>query len=309
MGKTTSNGHVKKPHDVLQQVPKEVRKALADILLDLYQNTTSNGHVTKPHGVLQQVSKEVRKALANILLDLYHKAVFNARVAKAYAVLKNVHNEVGETLADIWHDKYRNHAAGREDLLAELLTCSAEEKLAWDALLLIVQFHLDEDMPFPPKLKYWRLDVLAKIREEPQFGGRKSWDHFVEEFAMVVAVADLSEKEGIPPTRNRKRKGQPYPKCCYKGGSACDIVGVAAGRLYEVHHSFRTVEGFWAASASPTSPIYRKGPSQRPVMEHPLYMLRDRKRVKPRRTASGTSENNRDLPRWLDFLKQREGCQ
>lgn len=207
------------------------------------------------------------------------KTTFDVYVEKAYAVLRNVHNEVGETLADIWHDKYQNHAAGRGELLAELLICSKEEKVAWDALTLIVQFHLAEDMPFPPELKQWLLDVLAKIRREPHLGGRNPWPDFVKEMAMVVAVASLSEEDGIPATRNRKRRGQKFPKCCPRGGSACDMVGMAAGRLYDIHRSYKRVEGIWLASASPHSPFYRKGRSKRPVMEHPLYILRDRKGV------------------------------
>lgn len=307
MDKPTSEGPVAKAYGVLQEVPKEVRKALADQLFDLYQKTEVNRPVAKADGVLQEVDKEVRKALAVILLDLYRKAVFNHRVMKAYIVLSDVYNELGGTLPVIWHDKYRDHEAGREELLAELLICSQEEQVAWDALLLIVQFHLEEDMPLPPELKSWLFDVLAKIRTESEFSWRPAWLGFVQELTMVVAVSDLLKEDGLRPTRHRKRRGQSYPKCCYRGGSACDIVGVAAGRLYDLYLSYKRVERLWSASASPKSPLYRKGPSQCPIMEHPLYMLRDKKRVKARKTTSGTSEDPRDLARWLDFMEQRAG--
>ena len=213
------------------------------------------------------------------------KTTFNAYVNLAYLIVANVNSHLGETLADIWRDDYINDVARREALLGELLCCSDEEKVAWDALLLIVQFHIGEDMPLPFRLKHWLLEMLANIRRKPKPKGIDPYANYVRDVAIVEAVDFLSTQEGIQATRNinqkknEKKNGKKNDlRCAVTGGrSACDMVGIAVRRHFGQSPGYKRIEGIWLESASPKSPLYRFGPSKRPIIEHPLYILRDRK--------------------------------
>ena len=218
---------------------------------------------------------------------------FNFYVMLAYFSLKTICQEHGERLADIWVHYYVMDCEEekQEEFLEELIECSTQEREAWDALILIVQsHHIQERLPLPKNLEVWNFEATAEYRQKPKAQGNYPYTKFVRDLALVSTVFVLTEEEGINATRNLSRtignKTNDYPQCCYEGGSAIDIVGVAWDQYDEKYEekssekprkmalSYKRIENIWRASASPESPFYRLGPSKRPIIEHPKFILR-----------------------------------
>ena len=80
---------------------------------------------------------------------------FNFYVMLAYFMLKNFCQEYGERLADVWIHFYviECDKKRREELLEELIECSDQVQEAWDALILILQYHYIQGiLPLPKSL-------------------------------------------------------------------------------------------------------------------------------------------------------------
>ena len=199
---------------------------------------------------------------------------FNEYVDFARKGVQIMHKQHGERLADVWVHRYARDCAGddRTVFIQELIICSQEESEAWEALRLIVLYHRVHETPLPQNLDLWTSLVAGGIRQEPQTTGTDAHTNFVRNMAIVVVVFCLTRVEGIKATRSIDG----FSECGYKGGSACDVVGVALAELDGVLPAeglkYKTIEGIWTATASPDSPLYRYGPSRRPFIEHPRFL-------------------------------------
>ena len=196
------------------------------------------------------------------------RSTFDEYVEFAGLMLVIVREGWGETLADGWVYCYVNDEEGREDLLLELIVCSEEVKEAWDSLSLIAQGLLLERKPLPPELADWLVQALEGTRPQPTSRGKEPYANFFRNSAIVLAVSFLS-RDNIRATRS----GGGPPECCYEGGSACDAVGLAVAEIYEEPRSYKSIEGIWTESASPESHLSRFGPSRRPIVRHPKFVL------------------------------------
>ena len=218
----------------------------------------------------------------------------NDYVDCAWLLFMGIRDHFGETLGHIWADLYVDDEIGRGVLLPQLIAVSHKTKFAREALQRIWKFHIAEGIPAPTILEHYLLGWVKKLRVDPEAREKESYAHFVRDLAIVGVVNCLSTETGINATRNLSRmidgKKHDYPLCCYEGGSAIDIVGTAMGKYGGESLGYKWLEGIWLESASPESPIYRDGPSTRPIMEHPIYILRDHKRKKGQHCVGGFME-------------------
>ena len=179
------------------------------------------------------------------------KATFQAAVETARDILQKFRESSGNTPAENLLHLYEFRPAEiREDLLRDLIWCSEEIAAAWDGLNLIAENLLQEGNPLPPNLAKWVADRLAERRPRPTKRGPDPDANLPRNLAVMVAVRQLVNHE-MRPTRRRRLVNN---TACFKGGSACDAVGIAAGM------SYKNVEAIWTPSASPESPIYRESP-------------------------------------------------
>ena len=202
---------------------------------------------------------------------------FNQYVDFACEGVQIMHKQHGERLTDVWVHRYDRDCAGddRTVFIQELIMCSQKESEAWNALLQIALYHRLNEIPLPEALDLWTSLVAADMRREPKTPGTDAHTNFVRDMAIVVVVFFLTGVEGIKATRSIDG----FSECGYEGGAACDVVGVALAELDGVLPAqglkYKTIEGIWTESASPDSPLYRYGPSRRPFIEHPRFLLID----------------------------------
>ena len=246
------------------------------------------------------------------------KATFNDSVDLAWLLFMRILDRFGKTLGHNWADLYVDDEIGRGILLPQLIAVSYKTKFAREALERIWKFHIAEGIPAPTILEHYLLGWVKILREDPDAREKESYVNFPRDLAAVGVINCLSTETGINPTRNLSRlingKKGDYPKCCYKGGSAIDIVGTAMRRYGGESLGYKWLEVIWLESASPESPIYRDGPSTRPIMEHPIDILRDHKRKKGQHCVGGLIEQTplKDLMRRYapqDMVKSSENDQ
>lgn len=212
------------------------------------------------------------------------KATFNDYVDCAWLLWMRIRDHFGETLGHIWADHYVGDEIGRGILLPQLIAISPQTRFAREALERIWKYHIAEGIPAPTMLEHYLLGWVKKVRVDPEARKKESYNYFVRDLAFVGVVNCLSTETGINATRNLIRtinnKTGEYPQCCYEGGSAIDITGTAMQRHGGESFGYKRGEVIWLESASPDSYFYRYGPSTRPIMEYPIYVLRDHKRKK-----------------------------
>lgn len=226
---------------------------------------------------------------------LMDKVTFdNDCVDCAWLLYMRIRDHFGETLGHIWADLYVGDERGRGVLLPQLIAISYKTKFAREALQRIWKFHIAEHIPAPTILEHYLLGWVKILREDPEARERESYANFVRDLAFVGVVNCLSTETGINATRNLSRiingKKGDYPKCCYEGGSAIDIVGTAMGKYGGESLGYKWLEVIWLESGLPESPIYRDGPSTCPIMKYPINILRDHKRKKGQHCVGGFME-------------------
>ncbi len=209
---------------------------------------------------------------------------FNDFVDCAGLLLRRICDHFGETLGQVWADLYVNEPVRRGGLLVELITIADCTPFAREALDRIKKYHLVEDILAPPILEYYLVGRLKEIEQGPKAGGKEAYGSFLKDMAIVAVVNCLSTETGINATRNMSRtidrKTGDYPKCCVEGGSAIDIVGIALWKHLGESRNYKAIENLWIESGLADSPLYRHGPAKFPILEHPISILRDRKRKK-----------------------------
>lgn len=140
----------------------------------------------------------------------------------------------------------------RERYLRVLIWVSEEIMAAWDAVSLVRQDLLLEGEAIPPELAEWEVDRRAGKRQRPTRPGPDPDANLARDRAIVDAV-QWATQNGFTATRNRIRgKEKLSTQACFQGGSACDVVGVAANMGY------KNVERIWNNSKDPDSPIRRR---------------------------------------------------
>ncbi|MDE0101724.1 MAG: hypothetical protein OXN89_05035 [Bryobacterales bacterium] len=135
----------------------------------------------------------------------------------------------------------------REDLVHDLIYCSTGIMAAWDALDMLTGKLQREGNTLPPDLARW----VADRPPRPTKRGPNPDRDVLRNIGMMIAIRAL-ELRGWSTTRRVTRNGKELRHCCAEGGTACDVVGVAAGI-----GGYKNVEGIWTGSADPKSPIYR----------------------------------------------------
>ena len=181
------------------------------------------------------------------------KAPFKKYVDFAVVILEVLREKWGETPGDGMARLYVLHPDEREVILRGLIRDSETRKAAWDALFRIVKYHNRERTLPPQELADWHAEVLEKTRQEPKKKGRDCDTNIkasiVIAVSQLIAVTHLSDI-GLKPTRNSKKGGGLNPVCNSKGGSACDAVGEAVGRVYNVFLCYKCIERIWTKRAS-----------------------------------------------------------
>ena len=130
--------------------------------------------------------------------------------------------------------------------IRQLLTASATNKHAWDALSLIAQKLLRNGEPLPDALATWVADVLGdqhlrpkdKQRPRPRTGGSPD---ALRNHIIWWAVRALWMKYDLLPTRSVNG----LDDCCAEGGSGCDIVGAALAAMNYKPTSYKNIEKVW----------------------------------------------------------------
>ena len=209
---------------------------------------------------------------------------FNDFVDCACLLLRRIRAHFGETLGQVWADLYVNEPIRQGALLVELIVLAPITKFAREALDLIKKYHVAEDILAPPILEYYLVGQLKEIEQGPKAGGQEAYRNFLRDMAIVAVVNCLSTETGINATRNMSRTidGVTHylPECCYMGGSAIDVVGIAMWKHLGEALNYKAIENLWIESGLEDSPLYRHGPSKFPILEHPISILWDRKRKK-----------------------------
>ena len=180
------------------------------------------------------------------------EAAFKDAVEVARGIIDERLETNGETAAEWLGRLYELRPAElRGALLNDLMYCSTKIAAAWDGLELIAGKLRREGQPFPPDLARWLQD---RPRRPTKRGPDPDGD-LPRKLAVAVAIRYLARCGWKPVTRKVPRNNKKLTLCCVEGGSACDVVGVAAGI-----GGYKNVERIWTESASPESAIYRNSP-------------------------------------------------
>ena len=219
-----------------------------------------------------------------------NETTFSQCVRYARVLVPFIRELYGERLADVWMHRYACDCAGddRNVFIHELIMCSAKESEACKALQMIVFYHLRNETPLPQSLDLWTPRAAGEFRRELKSRRTDAYTNFVRDMAIVVVVLLLTGVEDIKAIRSIDG----FSECGYEGGSACDVVGEAlwdlSGLPLAKSLKYKRIEAIWTATSSPDSPLYRYGPSRRPFIEHPRFLLMDPKKHDGR---SGPPEN------------------
>ena len=125
------------------------------------------------------------------------------------------------------------------DGLEENLIClSRSEGWAWDVVNAMAEAALRHPyQPIHPELATWAADRLAGHEPRPRVKGKRLVNR---DLAIADSIVVLCKIYDLKPTRSLRG----HPECCAEGGSACDLVGVAAGMTY------KAVERVWSEWSS-----------------------------------------------------------
>lgn len=126
------------------------------------------------------------------------------------------------------------HSRDGDGLEENLICLSRSERWAWDAVSAMTQAALRHPyQPISPVLATWAADMLAGNEPRPRVKGKRLVNR---DLAIADTIVVLCKLYGLKPTRSLCG----HPECCAEGGSACDVVGVAAGMTY------KAVERVWS---------------------------------------------------------------
>ena len=105
----------------------------------------------------------------------------------------------------------------------------------WDSMKLTAARYLRDREPIPDALLDWLVEVLEGKRKKP--GKRPGPKPFTFRKIWIMGAVNALIQLGMNPTRTITRGETP----CAHGGSACDAVGVALGKM-NISMSYKNVE-------------------------------------------------------------------
>ena len=105
----------------------------------------------------------------------------------------------------------------------------------WDSMKLTAARYLRDREPMPDALTNWLVEVLEGKRKKP--GKRPGPKRFTFRKIWIMGAVNALIQLGMNPTRTITRGETP----CAHGGSACDAVGVALGKM-NISMSYKNVE-------------------------------------------------------------------
>ena len=105
----------------------------------------------------------------------------------------------------------------------------------WDSMKLTAAGCLREREPMPDALTDWLVEVLEGKRKKP--GKRPGPKGFIFRNVWIMGAVNTLIQLGMNPTRTIARGETP----CADGGSACDAVGVALGKM-NISMGYKNVE-------------------------------------------------------------------
>lgn len=175
------------------------------------------------------------------------RTTFYKYVEFACRILRTERRTWGDTVADAMLQVYKQDTEKqRKVFLHSLIFLSEDYKVAWDSVSRIAQDLLGKRRRPPRELELWIRKVLDGTRPQPKTRGRDLNANVPRDRAMVIAVLALLGK-GLKATRNGGRRG----KCSYEGESACDAVGIAAKRTYNIKKlEYKNMERIWLDAVS-----------------------------------------------------------
>ena len=150
------------------------------------------------------------------------EAKFKRLVSYAKAHLKSP--------ADIYTtlDPHRQQGPYLRNWIAE----SKARRRAWDAMSQLAREHLRNRQPLPDKLADWVADVLEGKCQRPPKSDDDDAHKRVEIYLLIYHFIRLYD---LTPTRGLNG----LSRCSAEGGTACDVVGAAAGLNY------KNAEKYW----------------------------------------------------------------
>jgi len=204
------------------------------------------------------------------------ETTFDQYVNEACAVLRTERRTWGDTIADVAFEYYRRDTArGRKVFLRNLIGLSKYFQFANDAVRRIGEDQLGKTKRAPRELEIWMAKTKVPQRPALTARGPDPNTNMIRNRAIIIAVSRLVKRPNMTATRNESR-GE---ACTFKGGSACDAVGLAVKRVYpkEPKHrqlkdkeredtwpTYKTIERIWLARksidlflTSPDSAIFR----------------------------------------------------
>ena len=116
-------------------------------------------------------------------------------------------------------------------MLAAYIIVSEKDRLAWDALHVLVPRLRTGGKVVPPLLVEWWLDVTTGILKKPKKGGKPVQRNSNEQATIAAAVNGIREVSGIPYYSDERNDAEPH--------TACHVVAERLGMPYT------TVRSIW----------------------------------------------------------------
>ena len=127
---------------------------------------------------------------------------------------------------------------GRGQYLRDRIDESETSRDTWDGLNRMVQDYLRERRNLPEELADWAAGALDSMLATPAKRPRppkSTEDAARRRVEIYLSVYHLVKLHSLFPTRGLNG----LPKCCARGGTACDVIGAAFGLNY------KAVEKIW----------------------------------------------------------------
>ena len=160
------------------------------------------------------------------------RTMFDKFVDRGSDLLRSEHQTWGDSPVDAIRKRYRQMSArGQEDLLQTLMQLSKDDPTAGEAVAAIARDLCGKQGRAPRQLMTGLVQLLDSKGGRPTTRRRNQNGHVMRNRAFVIAILVLSRK-GLKPTRNMTQGQTDVVACSFEGGSASDVVGLAAARVY-----------------------------------------------------------------------------
>ena len=164
------------------------------------------------------------------------RPIFSDAVKIAGKILDEGHLGPDPVSRSDWRFFFRDLEDGGDYALRSWWLPRADRSSAdWDSMQLTAARYLRDREPMPDALLDWLVEVLEGKRKKP--GKRPGPKRFIFRNVWIMGVVNTLIQLGMNPTRTIARGETP----CADGGSACDAVGVALGKM-NISMGYKNVE-------------------------------------------------------------------